>query len=110
MTSTELLLRRRQPYICRAKTKWVYATLRVPLLERLRKLETPRCPFSNLPEKKSGRWGQGLRLRKWWTAAGSGHCSSGSLNLSSGRLINLRHSLFVALREDKKPKDVRREA
>ena len=37
---------------------------RVPLLERLRKLEAPRCPFSNLPEKKSGRWGQGLTAAK----------------------------------------------
>jgi bifunctional non-homologous end joining protein LigD len=31
---------------------------RLDLVERLRELETATCPFSNLPETKSGRWGQ----------------------------------------------------
>ena len=29
---------------------------RLQLMERLRKLETPACPFANLPEARSGRW------------------------------------------------------
>ena len=76
----------------------------------LRKLETDTCPFANLPEKKSGRWGQGLTAEKmaecrWlrpslvgqfefveWT--GEGH---------------LRHSRFIDLRDAKRAMDVVRE-
>jgi bifunctional non-homologous end joining protein LigD len=33
---------------------------REELFRHLQKLETPKCPFANLPEARSGRWGQGL--------------------------------------------------
>ena len=66
-------------------------------------------PFVNLPEARSGRWGEGLTAEKmadsrWlrpelvgqfefveWTPDG-----------------HLRHSRFVALREDKRAREVRR--
>jgi hypothetical protein len=32
--------------------------------EALKGLETPGCPFVNLPEKDAGRWGQGLTAEK----------------------------------------------
>src|ERR1700722_535900 len=38
--------------------------LREHLFQRLRKLEIKTCPFSNLPETSSGRWGQGLTAAK----------------------------------------------
>lgn len=84
--------------------------LRAELLKKFKAQETPDCPFANLPEEKAGRWGAGLNAAKmadcrWlrpvlvgqfefveWTADG-----------------HLRHSRFVGFREDKKPKDVRRE-
>jgi hypothetical protein len=31
---------------------------------QFRQLETPECPFANLPETKSGRWGFGLTAAK----------------------------------------------
>src|SRR5512134_2785339 len=37
---------------------------RLDIFERLKKLETATCPFANLPETKSGRWGQGLTAAK----------------------------------------------
>jgi ATP-dependent DNA ligase len=46
--------------------------LRADLMKRLRPLETPDCPFSNLPEAKGGRWGP-----SWW----------GSLSMWSGHPI-----------------------
>src|SRR5690348_11633432 len=76
--------------------------VRERLFKRLQPLEQPMCPFANLPETKSGRWGQGLTKAKmadcrWlepvlvaqiefveWTEDG-----------------HLRHSRFVALRDDK---------
>ena len=69
-------------------------------MERLRPLESPECPFANLPEARSGRWGEGLTAEKikecvWlrpellaevefveWTAEGK-----------------LRHARFVGLRD-----------
>jgi len=83
---------------------------RLDLLKLLRKLETPVCPFANLPEPKGGRWGQGL------TAAKMAECRwvrpelVGQFEFVEWTPDNhLRHSRFVALREDKKPRDVIRE-
>jgi ATP-dependent DNA ligase len=79
-------------------------------LETLKHLKTPKCPFANLPEPDAGRWGQGLTAEKmkecvWvrpelvarirfleWTGAD-----------------HLRHTSFVALRDDKDPSKVIRE-
>lgn len=84
--------------------------LRAELLKKFKALETEKCPFANLPEKKAGRWGAGLTAAKmeecrWirpqlvaqfefveWTADG-----------------HLRHSRFIALRDDKRAQDVKRE-
>lgn len=38
--------------------------LREQLFRRFSGLETEKCPFLNLPETQSGRWGQGSRPRK----------------------------------------------
>jgi bifunctional non-homologous end joining protein LigD len=84
--------------------------VRDQLQRRFRGLEIADCPFANLPEAKSGRWGQGLTAEKmrecrWlkpelvgqfefveWT--GDGH---------------LRHAKFIGLREGKSARHVRRE-
>jgi DNA ligase D-like protein (predicted ligase) len=84
--------------------------IRAELMKRLRPLQTDACPFDNLPEKRSGRRSQGLtasKMKEWrwlrpalvaqfefveWTAD-----------------LHLRHTRFIALRDDKKAKDVARE-
>jgi bifunctional non-homologous end joining protein LigD len=38
--------------------------LREQLYQRFRGLETPECPFANLPEARAGRWGEGLTAAK----------------------------------------------
>ena len=96
-------------YVARTRNGFTPAT-RAALFRTLKGLQTSACPFVNLPESRSGRWGQGLTKSKmaectWlkpvlvaqvefleWTSDG-----------------HLRHSKFVGLREDKKPRDVRRE-
>jgi ATP-dependent DNA ligase len=78
------------------------------LLEKFRGLEAPDCPFVNFSEAKRDGWVQGLAKEKmnqccWlkpvlvaqfefteWTPEG-----------------HLRHSRFMALREDKNARDVR---
>jgi len=38
--------------------------LREQLLHKLKALQIAECPFADLPEKKEGRWGQGLTAAK----------------------------------------------
>jgi bifunctional non-homologous end joining protein LigD len=96
-------------YVARVRAGLVPATRR-ELLERLKPLKTPKCPFVNLPEPAAGRWGQGLTAEKmkecvWvrpevvveiqfleWTGAD-----------------HLRHTKFVGIREDKDPSKVIKE-
>jgi bifunctional non-homologous end joining protein LigD len=78
---------------------------------RFKSLRTNQCPFVNLPETKSGRWGAGLTAEKmkeclWlkpelvaqfefleWTGAD-----------------HLRHAKFVGMRDDKRARDVVKES
>jgi bifunctional non-homologous end joining protein LigD len=84
---------------------------RSALFAKIKGLKTEKCPFANLPEKSEGRWGQGLTAEKmkgcvWvkpsvvvridfaeWTGADK-----------------LRHTQFVAFRDDKDPRKVVRES
>jgi len=50
-------------YVARTRVGFTPAS-RERLMERLRPLEIARCPFANLPEKRGGRWGEGLTVEK----------------------------------------------
>lgn len=85
-------------------------SLREELMRRFEKLETKDCPFTNLPEPRGGRWGQGF------TAAKMNGCRWLRPELVAQFEFaewtpdhHLRHSRFVALRDDKSPKSVKRE-
>lgn len=84
--------------------------LRRDVFDALEPLQTPRCPFVDLPNAKPSRWGGGvtaeqMREMRWveprlvvqirfveWTADS-----------------HLRHAAFLGLRADKAPRAVRRE-
>ena len=86
------------------------AAAKEAIANRLNKLETSKCPFANLPESKNARRGEALteeamKNYRWikpklvvqadftdWTGAN-----------------HLRHSRFVGLRDDKHPREVRKE-
>lgn len=57
--------------------------LRPALMKRFQALEINDCPFANLPEGKSGRWGQGLTGAKMKECGGSSPFCSPSLNFSN---------------------------
>ena len=96
-------------FVARVKNGFV-PRLREEIFARFKKLELPRCPFVNLPEKKGVRRGEALTTEKmkeyrWlkpklvcqvsfveWTDAG-----------------NLRHANFVAMRDDRDAREVVRE-
>lgn len=84
--------------------------LRRDLFAKLRKLETTTCPFANLPEERSGRWGQGLTAAKMAECRWVKPALVGQFEFVEWTPDNhLRHSRFIALREDKNPRVVHRE-
>lgn len=96
-------------YVARTRNGFTPAT-RAALFRRFKGLETPSCPFVNLPEARSGRWGQGL------TKAKMAECTwLKPILVAQVEFLewtsddHLRHSKFAGLREDKNPQDVRRE-
>jgi DNA ligase D-like protein (predicted ligase) len=84
--------------------------LRATVFQKFKGLESRKCPFANLPESEKGRWGEGL------TAADMEKCVwlkpklVAAIEYAEWTPANhLRHSRFVALREDKDPQQVVRE-
>jgi len=84
--------------------------LRAAVFRQFKGLESRKCPFANLPESSKGRWGEGL------TAAEMEKCVWLKPKLVAAieyaewtPAKHLRHSRFVALRDDKDPRKVTRE-
>jgi DNA ligase D-like protein (predicted ligase) len=84
--------------------------LRTAVFRKFKGLESRKCPFVDLPESEKGRWGEGL------TAADMEKCVwlkpqlVAAIEYAEWTPANhLRHSRFVALREDKDPRKVTRE-
>jgi ATP-dependent DNA ligase len=50
-------------YVARTRVGFTPAS-RERLTAKLRPLEIPESPFANLPEARSGRWGEGLTAQK----------------------------------------------
>jgi bifunctional non-homologous end joining protein LigD len=84
--------------------------LRRELFEKFKGLETPVCPFANLPEPQNARRGQAL------TAEAMKRCRWLKPKLVAQIEFaewtegdRLRHAKFAGLREDKTPEEVKRE-
>jgi len=97
-------------YAARTRNGFTPAS-RAELFKKLKPLEISACPFANLPEKKAGRWGAGLTAAKmaecrWLKPQLIGHFEFVEWTEDA----HLRHSRFVALRDDKKAEDVKRES
>jgi bifunctional non-homologous end joining protein LigD len=96
-------------YSARTRNGFTPAT-RNQLFKAFARLEIRECPFANLPEARSGRWGQGLTKAKMAECRWLKPVLVGQFEFVEWTPDNhLRHSRFVALREDKPARDVRRE-
>jgi DNA ligase D-like protein (predicted ligase) len=96
-------------YAARTRNGFTPVT-RVKLFKKFKGLEIAECPFANLPEAKSGRWGQGLTKAKMAECVWLKPVLVGEFEFLEWTGENhLRHSKFIALREDKSAKDVVRE-
>ena len=96
-------------YAARTRNGFTPAS-REKLFRQFRGMEISECPFANLPEAKSGRWGQGLTAEKmkdcrWLSPALVGQFEF----LEWTPDDHLRHTHFIGLCEDTKPSDVTRE-
>src|ERR671922_14261 len=96
-------------YVARTRNGFTPVT-REQLFKKFKGLEINECPFANLPEARSGRWGQGLTKAKMAECQWLKPELVGQFEFLEWTGDNhLRHSKFVALREDKSARDVRRE-
>ena len=95
-------------YVARTRNGFTPAT-RAQLFRRFSGLEIADCPFVNLPEERRGRWGQGLTKAKMADCQWLEPVLVGQFEfLEWTPDDHLRHTRFVALRDDKDAKDVRR--
>jgi len=93
-------------YAARTRNGFTPAS-RAALFKKLRTLEITECPFTNLPEKTKGRWGQGLTAEKMKECRWVKPVLVGQFEFLEWTAGNhLRHSKFLALRYDKKAGDV----
>jgi bifunctional non-homologous end joining protein LigD len=96
-------------YVARTRNGFTPAT-RERLFRKFQPLETPRCPFVNLPEIRSGRWGQGLTKTKMADCRWLEPILVAQVEFVEWTEDNhLRHTRFVGLRDDKHARDVQRE-
>jgi bifunctional non-homologous end joining protein LigD len=77
------------------------------LFKRLKPLAVEQCPFANLPEARSGRWGEGLTAEKmkecrWVTPVLVGQFEF--VEWTPDR--HLRHVRFIGLREGRDLREV----
>src|SRR5439155_25711152 len=96
-------------YVARTRNGFTSA-MRERLFTRFQGLEVPDCPFVNLPEETGGRWGEGLTRVKMKACRWLKPVLVGEFEFLEWTADNhLRHTRFIGLREDKAPRDVRRE-
>ncbi len=96
-------------YVARTRNGFT-PQLRDSLMRRFKGLEVDTCPFVNLPEKRSGRWGEGLTAEKMDACRWLKPVLVGQFEfLEWTEDGHLRHVKFIGLREDRTATDVCRE-
>ena len=97
-------------YVARTRNGFTPSS-RERLFKRFFGLEVKDCPFVNLPETHAGSWGQGLTAEKMKECRWLRPLLVGQFEFVEWTPDgHLRHSRFVELMEDKRPKNVRRES
>ncbi len=96
-------------YAARTRNGFVPASLR-QVFSKLKHLVTLACPFVNLPETRQSRSGEELNAEKMKNAVWLKPEAIAQIEfLEWTEADRLRHSKFVALREDKNPRGVVKE-
>lgn len=75
--------------------------------DKIKHLETQQCPFTNLPDKSAGAWGQGLTAEKMKECVWLKPEAVARIEFSEWTPGDrLRRPAFVSLRDDKNPRKV----
>src|SRR5712664_3237206 len=95
------------PLLRRVKCAWRLPAQRRQVFEKIRSLVSPRMPFINLPDTHKSRWSDELTAEKmnecvWLRPEAVAQIEF--LEWTEGD--RLRHSKFVALRDDKEARGV----
>lgn len=97
-------------YVARTRNGFT-PVIREQLFRKFRGLEVEKCPFVNLPEAKSGRWGAGLTASKMKDCRWLKPVLVAQIEFLEWTAENhLRHTRFIALRDGKAAREVRRES
>jgi ATP-dependent DNA ligase len=96
-------------YVARTRNGFTPA-VRQQVFKKFHGLEIKECPVANLPEARSGRWGQGLTKAKMAECRWLKPVLVAQIEFLEWTSDNhLRHSKFIGLRDDKPARHVRRE-
>lgn len=96
-------------FVARVKNGFV-PRLREEIFAKFKRLETDKCPFVNLPEKKGARRGEALtaeKMKEYRWLKPKLVCQVSFVEWTDA--ANLRHANFVAMRDDKDAREVVRE-
>jgi DNA ligase D-like protein (predicted ligase) len=97
-------------YAGRVRAGFVPASRR-EVFAQIKDLKTTVCPFSNLPEMAAGRWGQGLTAAKMKECVWLQPSAVARVDfLEWTGADHLRHTKFIAMRDDKDPRKVVKES
>ena len=97
-------------YVARVRNGFT-PSLRDAVFKKFRGLEMPNCPFVNLPQRDKGRWGEGLTAEKMVECRWLKPRLTAQIEYAEWTDGNhLRHSKFVALRDDQNVGDLARES
>jgi ATP-dependent DNA ligase len=96
-------------YVARVRNGFT-PSLRNAVFKKFLELETPRCPFVNLPQRDKGRWDEGLTAEKMVECRWLKPRLTAQIEYADWTDGNdLRHSKFVALSDKKKANDLGRD-
>ncbi len=96
-------------YVARVRNGFVPASRR-QVFERIRHLVSPTMPFANLPDTHKSRWGDELTAEKMKKCVWLRPEAVAQIEfLEWTEADRLRHSKFVALRDDKNPRTIVKE-
>jgi bifunctional non-homologous end joining protein LigD len=101
-------------YVGRTRNGFTPSSRDQQLFKRLKPLAVEladHCPFANLPEARSGRWGEGLTAEKMKECRWVKPVLYGLFEFLEWRPDgHQRHVRFMGRRENKEPREVAREA
>jgi bifunctional non-homologous end joining protein LigD len=84
--------------------------VRREVLDKLKPLRVPECPFANLPDAGAGRWGGGITADQMREMQWTKPQLVAQIRFTEWTAENrLRHAAFLGLRIDKAAREVRRE-